>query len=131
MIIPLFHAEKLTLIIGIVPSHWIKYKVLKNMTLLQWITDFKKRLDQIAAICRQSRGGAGESGGSIMGLKNVWLGGLFSPEAYITATRQDVAQRNRWSLEELRLEVAVDVLAKENEFVLTGMYNVFLSCFRL
>lgn len=35
----------------------------------------------------------------------VWLGGLFIPEAYITATRQFVAQANHWSLEELKLEV--------------------------
>ena len=46
--------------------------------------------------------GAGE-------LKNltVWLGGLFNPEAYITATRQCIAQANSWSLEELTLAVTV------------------------
>ena len=37
----------------------------------------------------------------------VWLGGLFLPEAYITATRQYVAQANSWSLEELYLDVIV------------------------
>lgn len=35
------------------------------------------------------------------------LGGLFVPEAYITATQQYVAQANSWSLEELGLEVNV------------------------
>lgn len=35
------------------------------------------------------------------------LGSLFVPEAYITATRQYVAQANSWSLEELYLEVNV------------------------
>lgn len=38
---------------------------------------------------------------------HVCLGGLFVPEAYITATRQYVAQANSWSLEELCLEVSV------------------------
>lgn len=38
---------------------------------------------------------------------NIWLGGLFNPEAYITATRQYVAQVNGWSLEELMLEVLI------------------------
>lgn len=38
---------------------------------------------------------------------HVCLGGLFVPEAYITATRQYVAQANSWSLEELCLEVNV------------------------
>lgn len=37
----------------------------------------------------------------------MWLGGLFNPEAYITATRQCVAQANSWSLEELMLEVSI------------------------
>jgi hypothetical protein len=37
----------------------------------------------------------------------VWLGGLFTPEAYITATRQHVAQANSWSLEELHLHITV------------------------
>lgn len=36
---------------------------------------------------------------------HIWLGGMFVPEAYITATRQFVAQANNWSLEELTLEV--------------------------
>lgn len=35
------------------------------------------------------------------------VGSLFVPEAYITATRQYVAQANSWSLEELCLEVNV------------------------
>ena len=35
----------------------------------------------------------------------VQLGWLFVPEAYITATRQYVAQANSWSLEELFLKV--------------------------
>lgn len=35
----------------------------------------------------------------------MWLGGLFNPEAYITATRQYVAQANGWSLEELAMKV--------------------------
>lgn len=50
-----------------------------------------------------------------MALKNsvVWLGGLFSPEAYITATRQYVAQANSWSLEELTLEIKVYESIKE------------------
>ena len=35
----------------------------------------------------------------------VWFGGLLFPEAYMTATRQFVAQRNGWSLEELEIRV--------------------------
>ena len=43
---------------------------------------------------------------------HVWLGGLFIPEAYVTATRQFVAQANNWSLEELHLDVQVHDNAK-------------------
>ena len=35
------------------------------------------------------------------------ISGLFNPEAFITATRQCVAQANSWSLEELHLDVCV------------------------
>lgn len=35
------------------------------------------------------------------------MGGLFTPEAYVTASRQCVAQTNQWSLEELVLQVIV------------------------
>lgn len=56
----------------------------------------------------------------------VWLGGLFNPEAYITATRQFVAQANGWSLEELNLAVTIeDGSGKQNtddcSFALSGL----------
>lgn len=43
---------------------------------------------------------------SVLQTLHIWLGGLFTPEAYITATRQYVAQANNWSLEELYLDVS-------------------------
>lgn len=45
----------------------------------------------------------------------VWLGGLLNPEAYITATRQCVAQANSWSLEELALDVTITESGGENQ----------------
>lgn len=36
----------------------------------------------------------------------IWLGGLFTAEAYITAMRQHVARAKNWSLEELCLNVS-------------------------
>ena len=35
------------------------------------------------------------------------MGGLFSPGAYMTATRQFVAQSNSWSLEQLTLRMKI------------------------
>lgn len=52
----------------------------------------------------------------------VWLGGLFNPEAYITATRQCVAQANSWSLEELMLEVSI--ADSEGQVTSGGGFNV-------
>ena len=46
---------------------------------------------------------------------SVWLGGLFNPEAFITATRQCVAQANSWSLEELALDIFIQGDGDEDE----------------
>ncbi|XP_033735277.1 cytoplasmic dynein 1 heavy chain 1-like isoform X2 [Pecten maximus] len=88
---------------GIIPQSWHRYTIPSGITVIQWITDFSLRVKQLQNIVvTTQQGGAKE-------LKNlnVWLGGLFIPEAYITATRQYVAQANSWSLEELYLEVKV------------------------
>lgn len=88
---------------GIIPQTWRRYTVPSGITVIQWITDFSLRVKQLQHIVSTTQqGGAKE-------LKNlnVWLGGLFIPEAYITATRQYVAQANSWSLEELYLQVKV------------------------
>merc|ERR1711970_891292 len=61
------------------------------------------RVKQLQAISQATQSGGARE------LKNlqIWLGGLFIPEAYITATRQFVAQANHRSLEELYLDVLV------------------------
>ena len=57
----------------------------------------------------------------------MWLGGLFTPEAYLTATRQCAAQSLHVSLEELIMRVhMLDQPSqadtnKENTFYITGM----------
>ncbi|XP_074612492.1 cytoplasmic dynein 1 heavy chain 1-like isoform X2 [Acropora palmata] len=91
------------LVKGILPSNWRRYTVPKGLTVLQWVADFSDRIKQLQKISH-----AANTGGA-KGLKNlnIWLGGMFVPEAYITATRQFVAQANNWSLEELALEVTI------------------------
>eukprot|EP00105_Crassostrea_gigas_P045649 XP_019929797.1 PREDICTED: cytoplasmic dynein 1 heavy chain 1 isoform X11 [Crassostrea gigas] len=88
---------------GIIPQSWRRYTVPQGITVIQWITDFSLRVKQLQAIVQTTQQGGTKE------LKNfnVWLGGLFIPEAYITATRQYVAQANSWSLEELYLDVRV------------------------
>jgi dynein heavy chain 1 len=62
------------------------------------------------------------------------LGGLLNPEAYITATRQCIAQANSWSLEELMLDVTITdggvdtnkASMDECSFGVVGMYLFFM-----
>ncbi|TMS21226.1 Cytoplasmic dynein 1 heavy chain 1 [Larimichthys crocea] len=88
---------------GILPRSWCRYTVPAAMTVIQWVADFSERIKQLQQISQ------GAASGGAKELKNihVCLGSLFVPEAYITATRQYVAQANSWSLEELCLEVNV------------------------
>ncbi|KAJ3135949.1 hypothetical protein HK100_002228 [Physocladia obscura] len=97
---------------GIIPPHWKKHKTPTSMSLETWIQDLSNRLAQIS---------------QISGLESseyvktpIWLGGLFTPEAYVTATMQTVAQREGWSLEELQLSVIIGE-TKEDGFELTGI----------
>ena len=87
-------------LIGLIPKTWCRYTIPAGMTVIQWITDFSERVKQLQNVTQA---------GGAHALKNlhVWLGGLFIPEAYITASRQYVAQANNWSLEELYLDVCV------------------------
>lgn len=99
---------------GTIPDHWRRYKVKKTMAVTGWIADFARRLVQLDHIA------------SLDNFNNieVWLGGLFFPEAYITATRQAVAHRKRWSLETLRLHLDIERVNDPGSFVVDGMFWV-------
>jgi len=81
------------------------------MGVAQWIPDFVTRLTQLEKLAQL---------GSFVGVE-VWLGGLFFPEAYVTATRQAVAQRNGWSLETLYLYLDIDQPDDTSAFVVEGL----------
>lgn len=62
----------------------------------------------------------------------VWLGGLFNPGGYITATRQCIAQANSWSLEELSLQIQIadsddNLSFDECSFGVTGLFKFFFQ----
>ncbi len=81
------------------------------MGVSEWIADFSRRLGQLSHIA------------SLDNFSNVeiWLGGLFFPEAYITATRQAVAHRKKWSLETLRLQLDIERVNDPGAFIVDGM----------
>lgn len=110
------------LVRGIIPKGWKRYTVPAGCTVIQWITDFSNRVKQLQKVSQLvSQAGAKELQGF-----HVWLGGLLNPEAYITATRQCVAQANSWSLEELTLEVTItetgaNAESKDSSFGVIGL----------
>ncbi|XP_046434442.1 dynein heavy chain, cytoplasmic isoform X5 [Neodiprion pinetum] len=117
-----YHRTMLSeLVKGILPGGWRRYTVPRGCTVIQWITDFSHRVSQLQEVSRLvSQGGAKE-------IKTfpVWLGGLLNPEAYITATRQCIAQANSWSLEELQLDVTIgdgdNIATDDCSFAVTGL----------
>ena len=80
------------------------------MTVSQWIPNLSRRLGQLSRI-QQSKS---------FHEVEVWLGGLFFPEAYITATRQAVSHRKNWSLETLRLQLDIEKIQDPSAFVIEG-----------
>jgi dynein heavy chain 1 len=93
---------------GIIPKSWCRYSIPADLTVIQWVVDFSKRIKQLQKVVKAA-------GSSVIELKRiqVWLGGLFIPEAFVTASRQYVAQANNWSLEELHLQVEVSDPGKQ------------------
>jgi len=82
----------------LIPDHWLRYKVPKEMKVSSWMIDFGERLRQLEYVIENA---------SNLRRISINLGKLLNPEAYITATRQFIAQANSWSLEELELEFVV------------------------
>jgi dynein heavy chain 1, cytosolic len=113
---------------GLVPKGWKLYKVPDGLPVNQWVVDFGQRLQQFEALA------ASVINGKDLRTARVWLGGLFVPEAYITATRQAVAQAHGWSLEKLQLDLDVrkdkdDVpAADKRNFLITGLRIDGASC---
>ncbi|XP_069594120.1 cytoplasmic dynein 1 heavy chain 1 isoform X2 [Ranitomeya imitator] len=116
------------LVKGILPQSWSRFTVPAGMTVIQWVADFSDRIKQLQNISQA----AATSGAKELKNIHVWLGGLFVPEAYITATRQYVAQANSWSLEELCLEVSVtttqNAVLDAYSFGITGLKLQGATC---
>ena len=69
-----------------------------------WVTNLA---DRCASIGCNNHGC--QVGSDSIAEPSYWLGGMFSPEAFITATRQLTAQVNKWSLEELELYLEIGI----------------------
>jgi dynein heavy chain 1 len=81
---------------AVIPQSWSRYPLPSTiLTVHEWMQDYVERVKQLVRLA------ASENHRS----EEVWLGGMFFPEAYITATRQLIAQTNGWSLEQLNMHV--------------------------
>lgn len=105
---------------GFVPKPWNKYKVPNGLNVGHWVADFGARVTQLQTFVDLV------TSGQDLHKARVWLGGLFNPEAFVTATRQAVAQANGWSLERLQLNLhfcqnGQMPSSMENSFVLTDL----------
>jgi dynein heavy chain 1 len=100
--------------LGTIPNDWRRYKVAKAMAVSGWMTNFARRLVQLDHIASLDNHNNIE----------VWLGGLFFPEAYITATRQAVAHRKKWSLETLYLRLDIERVNDPGSFVVDGNHSL-------
>ncbi|KAL3068935.1 hypothetical protein niasHT_039074 [Heterodera trifolii] len=71
-----------------VPANWLQFSVPNNLTALEWMRDFVQRMEQLKRLSLSEN------------LRNeeVWLGGMFFPEAYITAKKLlPICLWNGWS----------------------------------
>ena len=83
---------------GMIPKSWRAYSVPPDLSVNVFVKDFGARLEQLKELA---------TGSSAYGKNGIILGRLFSPEAFLTASRQAAAQAKMWPLEELELEVFV------------------------
>ena len=81
---------------GVIPHSWKPYALPEMLSLGAYVRDLARRVDHFCKILASSSSSSG---------RKVWLGGLLTPEAYITATRQAAARANKCSLETLSLQV--------------------------
>jgi len=84
-----------------VPAEWGLYSVYQ-VNLETWVRDFCARVKQLNQM-------AGVDYVNSPHDNNVWLGGVFQPGGFVAATRQYVAQQNKWPLEELELVLDIGV----------------------
>jgi dynein heavy chain 1 len=80
---------------GTVPATWrTQYAARAGLTLGEWVSDLVNRSRALSAKYTASKGGSG--GMLLQGAELMrcvfWVGGMFTPEAFVTATRQQTAQ---------------------------------------
>ncbi|XP_075251829.1 dynein beta chain, ciliary-like [Convolutriloba macropyga] len=77
-----------------VPQTWLRYPT--TYPLATWFSDLMQRVKEL------------ETWTTDFGLPNsVWIGGLFNPQAFLTAIMQQTARKNEWPLDKMVLNCDV------------------------
>eukprot|EP01038_Epipyxis_sp_PR26KG_P004455 gene4455-6300_t len=101
---------------GSLPKHWrAEYAVNAAISLSDWVVDLSARsksLDRYIPVLAKDESSC-----------VFWPGGMFQPETFIMATRQQCAQVNKWSLEDLELflEIGVNTAESAQDYVVMGL----------
>ena len=97
-VMPLQDTKKIAenIITNDVPKFWRKYVVPDQIGLANWIKDLKHRVEQLTVISQTPD----------WQRKGINLGEVLFPEAFVTATRQYVAQIKSVSMDELQLRIS-------------------------
>lgn len=67
--------------------------------------------------------------GSVVSHYDYWIGGMFAPEAFITASRQYVASVNKWNLEDMELYLDINVsAANDNGVTMFPLVGLWIEC---
>lgn len=99
----------------LIPNEWKNSYRMINTTVSLWLQDFNNRIKQLNVLSNKKL--------NELLSTPIWLGGLFYPEAYLTATRQTIAQSHNYSLEDLTLKISDDNndMLNDDEFVLSNL----------
>ncbi|TMW64824.1 hypothetical protein Poli38472_008991 [Pythium oligandrum] len=98
-----------------VPKQWAQLSaVTASLSLPEWMSDFAHRVKQLGELVAvPAKDLLGVSSG-------IWLGGLFSAEAFVTAARQSVAASLKCSLDQLVLIASIQPSDKVGCFAVRG-----------
>ncbi|KAL0479893.1 hypothetical protein AKO1_007402 [Acrasis kona] len=98
---------------GAVPSSWRLYELPQSLlTVDAFLRDLKNRMVHYGDLCKSV------TKNEKFTTDSIWLGGLFSPEAFLTAMREYVAQVQHLPLETLELQVCTE---DDYDFVVSGL----------
>uniref|UniRef100_A0A183DU98 Dynein_C domain-containing protein n=1 Tax=Gongylonema pulchrum TaxID=637853 RepID=A0A183DU98_9BILA len=119
---------------GLVPTDWLRYTVPKGVTVMTWIHDFIERVRQLIRLAASPSLKSNQWSLEELHMR-IEVGvaedrpDTFKIEAYITATRQTVAQSNQWSLEELHMRIEVGVAEdRPDTFKIEGLRLMGAAC---